>query len=225
MDEQEETTKRIWLLSQSISQLLQHNRSKLEYDAQPIQIKDDLNLFKTIIEKNFPTEEVFKVALESIPENAVENGVYSEEDLVRRFNKVEKIGQQVALIPSAYSPIYVYAQSWLYSYIRPLKQIEFSSSPNYIRVKKIPDEEFNNTLPVNPKEWDTYDILQRVRFCVDNRNLEMALRYANQLSGEPRRVAKDWISDTREYLEVKQAIDLIQSKMASINLHQFNLAK
>ncbi|OTF75262.1 hypothetical protein BLA29_011564 [Euroglyphus maynei] len=79
-------------------------------------------------------------------------------------------------------------------------------------------------MEIDPSEWDAYDILQRVKLCVEHRNLEMAIRYANLLNGEPYVVAKDWIKDAREHLEVKQVLELVQTKIASINLHQLSFS-
>lgn len=183
-----------------------------------------MECIRKVINDNFPNESLIQIALENLPENAVKNGVYSEEDLIRRYNKVEKVCNHVSLVDSDYTTLLGYLKSFAYSYIRPFKEIEFSLSTNPIQVTQISSKELDGTLEVNPKEWDTYDILNRVKLSIENRNLEMALRYANQLSGEPRKMAKDWIRDTREHLEVKQAVTLIQSKIASINLHQLTFA-
>lgn len=220
LDKQEKATKNLWLLSQALSNLLEHDRSSLGKEANTIEIGQQVECIRKVIKENFPDESLIKIALENLPENAIKNGVYSEEDLIRRYTKVEKMCNGVALIANDYTSLFGYIKSFAYSYVRPFYQLDFNLSLNPIQVKQVPQEELNGTLQVNPKDWDTYDIMQRVKLCIENRNLEMALRYANQLSGEPRKVARDWIRDTREHLEVKQAINLIQSKISSINLHQ-----
>lgn len=220
LDKQEKATKSLWLLSQALTLLMEHNRSRLDKESNPIQIEQQVECIRKVIKDNFPEESLIQIALESLPENAVKNGVYSEEDLIRRYNKVEKVCNHVALVNSDYTTLFGYLKSFAYAYIRPFKDLEFSMSSNPIQVKQISQKELDGTLEVDPKSWDTYDILNRVKLSIENRNLEMALRYANQLTGEPRKVAKDWIRDTREHLEVKQAVTLIQSKIAAINLHQ-----
>lgn len=210
-------------MSQTLANLLDHDRSQVE--VKPIQIGEQIECVRTCIKENFPDEKLFQVALETLPASALTNGVYSESDLVQRFNKVEKMCNQVALIDNNYAPFYAYLKSYAYSLVRPLYQVELSLSLDPIRVKRIPKSELEGALEVNPADWDTYDILERVHYCVEQRNLELALRYALQLKGEPRKVARDWIRDTREHLEVRQSLDLLQSKMAAINLHQFSLLK
>ena len=212
----------MWLLSQTLTSLLEHNRSSLDKESNPIQIGQQIECIRKVIKDTFPDESLIQIALENLPENAVKNGVYSEEDIIRRYNKVEKVCNQVTLVGNEYTPLFGYLKSFAYSYIRPFYELDFNLSINPIQVKQISQKELDGTSKVNPSEWDTYDILNRVKLSIENRNLEMALRYANQLSGEPRKVAKDWIRDTREHLEVKQAVSLIQSKIASINLHQLS---
>lgn len=221
LDKQEKASKKLWLLSQTLSKILEHNRN-LSKEIQPININDKIECIKQVVKEHFANEALIHVALNSLSEDAIKNGVYSEEDLVRRFEKVHKIGNEVALVPDEYTNIFGYIKSYAYSCIRPLMDIDFELSVNPIKVREIPQEELEGKIEVDPKEWDAYDILQRVKICMEHRNLEMALRYANLLSGEPRRVARDWIKDTREHLEVKQALELVQSKIASMNLHQLS---
>lgn len=198
---------------------MEHKRS-LSKEPVPLQIGQQLDCIRKVVKTNFQNDSVLEVALESITEDVSKNGVYSEDDLINRFAKMEKICNQVSLVTNEYTPFYGYLISFAHSFIRPFYEIDFSLTLKPIQFKQIPQNELDGTVAVDCSKWDTYDILKRVRFCIEQRNLEMALRYANQLSGEPRKVAKDWIKDTRKHLEVKQALDLIQSKISAINIHQ-----
>lgn len=40
----------------------------------------------------------------------------------------------------------------------------------------------------------------------------------NQLKGTPREIARDWISDTRHYLETKNAVDALISHASASGL-------
>lgn len=223
LDKQEKASKKLWLLSQTLSKLLEHNRT-LSKESTPIDIQEKIDCIRKIVDENFANETLIQVALKTLPEDAIKSGVYSEEDLVRRFYNVHKICNHVALVDKEYTNIFGYLKSYAYSYVRPLFQIEFEISPNPIKIKEIPSEELEGKMEIDPNEWDSYDILQRVKLCVEHRNLEMAIRYANLLNGEPYVVAKDWIKDAREHLEVKQVLELVQTKIASINLHQLSFS-
>lgn len=150
---------------------------------------------------------LLKLALESIPKEAKETGVYTEPDLIRRFNVVEKYCRRVALIGDEGGSLYMYLLSYLQSI--------------FIWNSKIPRVELEGG-EVDPSEWDTFDILTRVRHCLNTNNLEMALRYANQLKGEARNVAQDWIKDTRTHLEVRQAVDILETEADAANVQIIN---
>lgn len=198
-----------------------HHEQSLDIEAQPVDIEDELKTIKSTVKANFKDDALMEIALNSLSDDVVSSGVYSEEDLIHRFKKVEKICNQVALIKNEYTPFYMFLYSAAHSFIRPLYEIDFSLSLKPIQIKQIPQGELDGSVEVDPTEWDTYDILKRVNYCIEHRNLEQALRYANQLTGEPRRVARDWISDTRKHLEVKQTLDLIQSKISAMNIQQY----
>ena len=215
--------KHLYLLGQTLTNLLEHNRSILSNNTVPLQIGEAVESIQKVINENFPNEDLIKLALNALPDNAKKNGVYSEEDLIRRFDKVELMANQVSLVGSEYSNLFDYIKSIAYSYVRPLKEYEFEMSLKPVQKKEISEAELNGTADVNPKEWDTYDIVKRARLSIDNHNLEQALKYANQLKGEPRKIAQDWIRDTKDHLEVKQAIQLVQAKVAALNLQQINV--
>lgn len=63
--------------------------------------------------------------------------------------------------------------------------------------------------------WDTLDILSRVRASLQKEDLEQALRYANQLKGQPRQAAKDWIHELRLLLETRQAASALMAYAAA----------
>ena len=65
------------------------------------------------------------------------------------------------------------------------------------------------------EEMDTYGLLEQANAYLHHGDLEMAVRCMNQLCGEPRRMASDWISDTRLYLETKQAVTVIRDHVAA----------
>lgn len=221
MDKQEKASKKLWILSQALSKLLEHDKS-MNSKPKPIAIEDKVKCVREIVKDNFANEKLIQIALETLSKDAIQNGVNSEEDLIRRFHNLEKMCRRVALIDNNYTNIFGYLKSYAYSFIRPLLQYDINFSMNPIQERKVSPEELEGKLEVNPSEWDIYDILQRINLCIEQRNLEQALRYANLLSGEAGKIARDWIKDTREHLEVKQVFDLVQTKIASINLYQLS---
>mgnify|MGYP002652520091 CR=1 FL=1 len=91
--------KHLYLLGQTLTNLLEHNRSILSNNTVPLQIGEAVESIQKVINENFPNEDLIKLALNALPDNAKKNGVYSEEDLIRRFDKVELIPIQNKITP------------------------------------------------------------------------------------------------------------------------------
>ena len=141
--------------------------------------------------------------LDSIPAKALKEGVQSEESLVNRFSKLEQVCKRVALVDANGGGLTKY----LVSYLQSLFVID--------NVKVSEDELAGNQL-VDPTSWTTFDILARVRYSLERHNLEQAVRYANQLRGQARVVARDWIRDARVHLVTRQAFSALSAHSEAI---------
>ena len=206
LDRDQYEFRQLWVLCQSLREAL--NYSSNLNDAEPVSLEKELSVINTILSKDsLKDKPVMRLALESIPKEVNEKGIYTESDLIRRFNVVDKYCRRVALIGDEGGSLYMYLLSYLQSV--------------FVWNSTIPREELEGK-EIDPSKWDTFDILTRVRYCLNNNNLEMALRYANQLRGEARNVAKDWISDTRTHLEVRQAVDVLQTEADAVNVQIIN---
>lgn len=136
--------------------------------------------------------------LDALPAKALKEGIQSEESLIDRFKKVEKLCKRVALVGDNGGGITKY----LVSYLQSLFVIDNI---------KVSEDEVTGKQLVDPTSWHTYDILARVRYCLTTHNLEQAVRYANQLRGQARVVARDWIRDARVHLETRQAFSVLST--------------
>lgn len=61
---------------------------------------------------------------------------------------------------------------------------------------------------------DNYELLSRSKYFVDNGDYDNAIRVAQLLRGEPGRIARDWIADTRTYLETRWLAELLVAHAA-----------
>lgn len=154
-----------------------------------------------------PKDKFILTILDSIPKLALTRGVYTEEALKERFGQVDRICRRVALIDDEHRNLYHYFLSYIQSFL--------------ILDKKIPNDELTNKIPVNADDWNIFDILQRVRQCIIREDLEQALRYANQLTGEPKNVAKSWIGETILLLETRQAVNALLAHAAAISVQSY----
>lgn len=141
--------------------------------------------------------------VDSIPAKALKDGVQSEESLIDRFSKVEKVCKRVALVGENGGGVAKYLVSYLQSLL-------------IIDNVYVSEDEVTGKQLVDPTSWHTHDILARVKYCLSRRNLEQAIRYANQLRGQARVVARDWIRDARVHLETRQAFSTLSTHAEAI---------
>ena len=143
-------------------------------------------------------DEMVSQLLQSIPEEAINTGVYSEEVLKERFYRVKRICSRVSLVPLESAGLGTYAISYLRSLLT-------------FNTKTVP-------LNLDPSELDTIGLLQVASAHLAAGDLEMTARMMNQLQGEARRVASDWINDVRVYLQTKQAITTLVDYTAAAGI-------
>ncbi|XP_055922362.1 MICOS complex subunit Mic60 [Eupeodes corollae] len=147
-------------------------------------------------------DELVSVVLGSLPKTAETRGVFPEDALRERFINVEKVARRVALVPKEGASLPIYILSYLQSL--------FILRPDEPVSKKEMENELSDF-----SKMDTYDILNKARYFVDGGNLMQALKYMNLLQGAPRKVASDWLKETRLLLETQQAANTLMAHAAA----------
>ncbi|XP_018423948.1 PREDICTED: MICOS complex subunit MIC60 isoform X3 [Nanorana parkeri] len=143
----------------------------------------------------------FTEALTSaLPQESLHRGVYSEEALRARFYTVRNLARQVALIDETRNSLYQY----FLSYLQSLLVFE----PKQV---KPPSE-------LTSEDLDTFKLLSYASYCIEHGELELAAKFVNQLRGESRRVAHDWLNETRLTLETKQVISILSAYASAVGL-------
>ncbi|XP_067885281.1 MICOS complex subunit MIC60 isoform X2 [Heterodontus francisci] len=136
----------------------------------------------------------------ALPQECLSRGVYSEEALRHRFYAVRKIARRVAMIDETRNSLYQYFLSYLQSFLLTEPQ-----------VAKPPEE-------LNPEDLDTFKLLSYASFCIEHGDLELAAKFVNQLRGEPRRVARDWLTEARLTLETRQVVEILSAYANAVGL-------
>ncbi|NWT61637.1 MIC60 protein, partial [Erythrocercus mccallii] len=136
----------------------------------------------------------------ALPQESLTRGVYSEEALRARFYTVQKLAKRVAMIDETRNSLYQYFLSYLQSLLvfHPQQQ-------------KPPAE-------LSPDDLDTFKLLSYASYCIEHGDLELAAKFVNQLRGEPRRVAHDWLTEARMTLETKQIVDILTAYASAVGL-------
>ncbi|XP_078267717.1 MICOS complex subunit MIC60 isoform X2 [Rhinoraja longicauda] len=136
----------------------------------------------------------------ALPQECLSRGVYSEEALRHRFYTVRKIARRVAMIDETRNSLFQYFISYLQSVLL--------MEP---RVAKPPEE-------LHLEDLDTFKLLSYASFCIEHGDLELAAKFVNQLRGESRRVAQDWLTEARLTLETKQIIEILSAYANAVGL-------
>ncbi|NXD55835.1 MIC60 protein, partial [Corvus moneduloides] len=136
----------------------------------------------------------------ALPQESLTRGVYSEEALRARFYTVQKLAKRVAMIDETRNSLYQYFLSYLQSLLL--------FHPQQL---KPPAE-------LSPDDLDTFKLLSYASYCIEHGDLELAAKFVNQLRGESRRVAHDWLTEARMTLETKQIVDILTAYASAVGL-------
>ncbi|NXC30092.1 MIC60 protein, partial [Campylorhamphus procurvoides] len=136
----------------------------------------------------------------ALPQESLTRGVYSEEALRARFYTVQRLAKRVAMIDETRNSLYQYFLSYLQSLLLFHPQ-----------QMKPPAE-------LSPDDLDTFKLLSYASYCIEHGDLELAAKFVNQLRGESRRVAHDWLNEARMTLETKQIVDILTAYASAVGL-------
>nr|XP_030126368.3 MICOS complex subunit MIC60 isoform X5 [Taeniopygia guttata] len=136
----------------------------------------------------------------ALPQESLTRGVYNEEALRARFHTVQKLAKRVAMIDETRNSLYQYFLSYLQSLLL--------FHPQQL---KPPAE-------LSPDDLDTFKLLSYASYCIEHGDLELAAKFVNQLRGESRRVAHDWLTEARMTLETRQIVDILTAYASAVGL-------
>ncbi|XP_016057293.1 PREDICTED: MICOS complex subunit MIC60 isoform X3 [Miniopterus natalensis] len=143
----------------------------------------------------------FAQALTSaIPPESLTRGVYSEETLRVRFYAVQKLARRVAMIDETRNSLYQYFLSYLQSLLL------------------FPPQQLKPPVELSPEDINTFKLLSYASYCIEHGDLELAAKFVNQLKGESRRVAQDWLKEARMTLETKQIVEILTAYASAVGI-------
>ncbi|XP_039187239.1 MICOS complex subunit MIC60 isoform X2 [Crotalus tigris] len=152
------------------------------------------------IQLSCPDDAFTQALTATLPQESLNRGIYTEEALRARFHTVQKLAKRVALIDETRNSLYQYFLSYLQSLLL-----------FYPQQLKPPTE-------LGPEDLDTFKLLSYASYCIEHGDLELAAKFVNQLKGEPRRVAQDWLNEARMTLETKQVVDILTTYASAVGL-------
>merc|ERR1712029_1004843 len=162
-------------------------------EQEPKKLTNQIESFKKVA-NDLPDNSLIQNVLSSLIKTAIDTPVYSEDTLIERFKKVDKLCRRVALVKEDNASISKYLLSYLQSVF-------------LIDNIKVDPEEVKGDKVVDINRLNTFSILARINYCLNQKQYEQCLRYASLLKGASARVASDWVNDLRTHLEIRQAAD------------------
>lgn len=185
----------LWSACISLWNTVKHGDPTKPWQERIRPLKNEISTIKSAATED---DNLVTAVLKTIPEQAENRGVFSEDALKERFFKVERLARRLAMVPSEGARLPTY----LLSYIQSMFIISHSDN--------ISSDEINNA-EFDFSKLDTYDILGRARYWLDHGNISQAVKYMNLLNGASHKIASEWIDEARIYLETQQAINTLMA--------------
>ncbi|XP_033031254.1 MICOS complex subunit MIC60 isoform X9 [Trachypithecus francoisi] len=152
------------------------------------------------IKANCSDNEFTQALTAAIPPESLTRGVYSEETLRARFYAVQKLARRVAMIDETRNSLYQYFLSYLQSLLL------------------FPPQQLKPPPELCPEDINTFKLLSYASYCIEHGDLELAAKFVNQLKGESRRVAQDWLKEARMTLETKQIVEILTAYASAVGI-------
>uniref|UniRef100_A0A8C0X1J2 MICOS complex subunit MIC60 n=1 Tax=Castor canadensis TaxID=51338 RepID=A0A8C0X1J2_CASCN len=151
------------------------------------------------IRVNCSDNEFAQALTAAIPPESLTRG-YSEETLRARFYAVQKLARRVAMIDETRNSLYQYFLSYLQSLLL------------------FPSQQLKPPAELYPEDINTFKLLSYASYCIEHGDLELAAKFVNQLKGESRRVAQDWLKEARMTLETKQIVEILTAYASAVGI-------
>jgi len=199
-DKSSVTAQKLWLACVSLEDSIRQGNTEagsFEESAKP------LGTVVSSIKSLSGSDEFVSAVVSGVPEVALARGVFTEQVLRDRFNKVDSVARRVGSVGDEGASLIGYGLSYLQSMLLV---------DTAVRTPTVSD------LPLDVEQLSTQDILAQARFSLERGDLISAVQFMGLLKGEPRRVAKDWLSEARLHLEAKQASQALLAHAAAVGL-------
>ncbi|EFO89905.1 hypothetical protein CRE_07355 [Caenorhabditis remanei] len=194
LDNENRRAKQFWIACHNLIDTLKHgNKAGNNIDERRLPLNESLNLLKEVN----PEDAFVNAIIGSFPQQATTVGTYTEQDLKNRFEQLYKVGRKTASIDENGGTLGAY----FWSYVKSIFLVDL---PKQYSEQELID--VNNT--------DNYEILSRAKQYVHNGDLDKAIRVVQLLKGQPAHLARDWIVDTRAYLESRLLAQLLVAHAA-----------
>uniref|UniRef100_A0AC34Q0J9 MICOS complex subunit MIC60 n=1 Tax=Panagrolaimus sp. JU765 TaxID=591449 RepID=A0AC34Q0J9_9BILA len=189
LDAENRRAKQYWLACQNLLESIVHGqKAGTDIDSRRKPLEKELTIIKEACDK----DEFVQTIMGFFNQDTLQKGVYTEQDLKNRFNKIYTLAKRTAKIDDNGGGIGAYISS----YIQSLFMLDLP-------------RRFSPEDKIDVKNADTYEIIAHAKYFVNEGDFDSAVRVCQLLHGEPRRLASDWIRDTQEHLATRYLAELL----------------
>ncbi|XP_012686994.2 MICOS complex subunit MIC60 isoform X4 [Clupea harengus] len=161
---------------------------------------EPLEATAAVVRQSCADNEFAQALASALPGESLSRGIYSEASLRARFQDVRRLARRVALIDETRNSLYQYFLSYMQAAL--LMEPQQEAPPARL----------------NGDDLNTFKLLSYAYYSMERGDLELAAKLLNQLQGEPRRVAQDWLNEARLTLETRQAVSLLSAYANAVGL-------
>lgn len=161
-------------------------------------IHDELQVLRDVVS----ADPIFNVILQNVPQEVYYQGVLNGAQLCEKFHRIRDKVQRVQFVSE---------NGGLWSHIISSVLSYFTFRPHLADINlqyDLTEEEAR----------DVEVILARTEKFLSVHDFNGAVREMIYLQGWPRRIARDWIHQARDYLELRQALDFIDARVSLMAL-------
>ena len=175
----------LWVACRSLLSIISDSHSLSAAKDEPTPIQAELSAVRDAGSEYT----VVHIALSTLSPQAFNRGVYTASALRHRFDRVRRVARRVAMIDESGGTLARYILSYVQAFF-------------VLRSSVASDTD-------DVSEMSVFALLDNAASCLKFGDIEQAIRYVNQLRGEPRRVASEWLDEARILLETRQAAELL----------------
>ncbi|PAV76700.1 hypothetical protein WR25_22219 isoform A [Diploscapter pachys] len=198
LDNENRRAKQFWIACHNLIDTIKHgNKAGTDMDKRRLPLEETLKLLKEVN----PEDNFVNTVITSFPESTKNQGIYTEQDLKNRFEKVYNLGRRTASIDENGGSL----SGYLWSYVRSMFLVD------------VP-RRFSDDDRFDPIACDNVELLARAKWYMDKGDMEGAMRVAQLLRGQPAQLARDWVVDTRTHLEARLLAQLLVVHAAATSI-------
>jgi mitofilin len=194
LDAENRKAKQFWIACHNLIDTIKHgNKAGNDLEERRLPLGETLGLLQQVN----PDDTFVSSVIATFPAQSKSKGLYTEQDLKNRFEKVYSLGKKTASIDENGGSL----SQYMWSYVRSMFLLEMP-------------RKFTETDKFDPHAIDNMEVLARAKWFVERNDMSGAVQILQLLRGQPAQLAQDWVRDARAHLESRLLAELLVAHAA-----------